>query len=194
MKKVMILICLTILYNCKENNKNKVTEGIVNTDLVIGNTSDKDKIDVVIKKDSLNVFFNQDSLRTLSEYKNNISKARDVLNSNNSLNSIVIESLIPVNFEEYKIYYGLTYSTEEDWVFFRKVDNLILENSNSDNGNCLEKYSNLAEFVDGEYAESFYDNILFVAKKNPDKFCKIFDRLSIHSKKNLMDVYEKICF
>ncbi len=182
MKKILIITCAILFFSCKENN--------ISNDTIIEKNLDAD---LKQDKDTLRIRYIPDTSRTMEDYKNNILKAKEVLNNKNTLDNIAVESIIPVNIEEFRFFYGLTYSTEEDWIFFEKINVLILQKAQSDSGNCIEKYSNLAEFVDGEYAEGFYDDILSIAERNPNKFCNIFENLSTDSKKNLLEAYKEVC-
>lgn len=189
MKKLIFIICVISLFSCKENKNNKEAKQAVNKNTLVKVNKDS----LVTSQDTLKVFFNLDIKRMLGDYKDNISKAKEVLKSKNTLDNIAVESVIPINLEEFMFFYKLTYSTEEDWDFFERINTLIIQKSQSDAGNCIERYSNLAEFVDGEYAEGFYGDILIIAKRNSNKFCNIFINLSAISKKNLLDVYNEVC-
>ncbi|MFL9837852.1 hypothetical protein ABS768_10110 [Flavobacterium sp. ST-75] len=59
--------------------------------------------------------------------------------------------------------------------------------------NCIEKYSNIAPYVDGEYAEGFFADIAYIADENPDTFCKVYNYLLPVSKDKLSSVYKKVC-
>ena len=163
-KLMMVITCVISLFGCKQNT-----------------TSNKVPV------------YNIDVTRTLDDYKSNISKVKGILNNNFVLDDLAVESVIPVNLEEFKFFYGLTYTTEEDWSFFEKINEMIVIKSQSSVGNCIERYLGLAEFVDGEYAEGFYADVFFIVERNPNKFCSIFDNLSIVSQQNLSDIHQEFC-
>ena len=102
---------------------------------------------------------------------------------------------VPTTKEEFSIYYSYTYpdkgkSKSES---FYKVDNEIGKNATNNKGGFLKLYLELSSFVDGEYAESYYEDVDFIISKNKEIFCGLYKGLSSSSRKKLEDYYLQYC-
>ncbi len=147
-------------------------------------------------KNNDNVFFDLtfQKNRTLEDYKKNVSMFSRL---EKQAQTIDVESVIPINESEFLYFYSLSYPEEypeSNLDLYYEIDELILDNANDDKGNCLFLYSNLAEFVDGEYAEYYFEAMEEIAQDNIDRFCNvIYDSLSDTSKERLEYIYSKYC-
>ncbi len=193
MNKFIIVFGILFFFNCKENKAKDIPVEVIVKDSMIEKKGNNNVDNRIIHKDTIETVLNLKGNRRLKDYKNNITQVKSLLDKDSIIGNNAIESIIPSNSDEFSFYYDLTYSTEEDWNLFEKINSLIVEKAQSDVGNCLSKYSNLAEFVDGEYAEGFYADILFIAQSNSNKFCDVFSNLSSGSKENLLDIHNEIC-
>ena len=169
---------------CKKINKNKIKEDL-SIPIIKPVSTDLNSLE---KKNSLlkiNLYIQEK--RTLEEYKFNFDKAK-VFYEELSVNNIdVLEALIPQNSLEFIHFYSLSYPETGDIQLFNKLNLLFFEAALNDMGKFLKLFSNLAEFVDGEYAESFFDEIDLIIERNTTGFCKIFKNLSRKSKLRLIE-------
>lgn len=197
--KIALLFIIVICFSCKDTKKeiNEVSTNQTNKaqveEPVKKVKTKKEESATKVKQEIEQFVFELDTTRTLEDYKRNIKQAKKLLKHQKSLDNNIIESLIPLSLEEFSFYYDLTYSTEENLNFFDKVDILIIKKAQENIGSSIERYSNLAEFVDGEYAEGFFDDILHIAQKNPEKFCSIYVSLTDVSKYKLEEIYNEVC-
>lgn len=170
--------------NCEKINKNKVKEILsipiikpANTHL---NSLEKEnrllKIDLYIQEK-----------RTLEEYKFNFDKAKVFYKDLSVYDIDVLETLIPQNAPEFIHFYSLSYPETGDIQLYNKLNLLFFDAALNDMGELLKLFSNLAEFVDGEYAESFFDEIDLIIERNTTDFCEIFKDLSRRSKLRLIE-------
>lgn len=200
MKEILVLmICGSLAFvGCKgkstsgdifrtESKSEAMSHSVVQNDLdtisVIKISENNNSSSVIQKKN-----------RTLEEYKENILKFSE---STGQILTFQIESIIPINEEEFLYFYSLSYPEEypeSNLELYYKLDKTMLEYAIKDIDNCLFLYSNLAEFVDGEYADFYFEAIKDVVKSNVDKFCSItYPSLSNYSKERLIDIYEEYC-
>ena len=193
MRAIILIVLVLVSFGCKQSNSSDKSLNQTENDSLIRIHPAINIDKPALKIDTFDFEFSLDSKRTFSDYKKNISQVKTLLENNITLSDNIVESIIPTSQEEYSYYYSLTYTTEEDWLFFQKIDALIISKCEANVGNCIELYSNLAEFVDGEYAEGFYSNIYFIIEKNPAKFCDVYDNLSLKSKMLLTDNFNEFC-
>jgi hypothetical protein len=94
---------------------------------------------------------------------------------------------VPTTQAEYLLYYSYTYPDKGDTInqAFNKIDSAISKNAANNQNGFFKSYLELAPFVDGAYAESYFDYIIFLIEKNKVEFCQTFKDLSIRSKKRL---------
>ncbi|UII76269.1 hypothetical protein LV716_00280 [Flagellimonas sp. HMM57] len=162
MRKIVFIIVGLLLYtNCIRNDKKNSLEQVEPKTVVDTKTAmDKKKpIAIVESKQKQNSLIDSlmvlDENRTFQEYKRNIKLffESDLKKDNFSHKSI--EGIIPISSEEYFYYYSFSYP-DKDIKKFDYIDGLIVRNALMDKGNVLKLYSNMAEFVDGEYADNFF--------------------------------------
>lgn len=136
----------------------------------------------------------QNNNRSLEEYKENL---KNFSKSNEGWDIDTVEGIYPINEEEYLFFYSLSYPEEypeSNLELYYELDKTMLDYAIKDVGNCLFLYSNLAEFVDGEYADFYFEAIKDVVKPNVDKFCSMtYPSLSNYSKERLIDIYKEYC-
>ncbi|NQX86670.1 MAG: hypothetical protein HRT67_12335 [Flavobacteriaceae bacterium] len=197
--KVVLLFIIVICFSCKDTKKeinevsiNQTNKAQVEEPIKKVETR-KEESTAKVKQEIEQFVFERDTTRILEDYKRNIKQAKKLLKHQKRLDDNIIESLIPLNLEEFSFYYDLTYSTEENLNFFDKVDMLIIKKTQENIGSCIKRYSNLAEFVDGEYAEGFFDDVFHIAQRNSEKFCSIYASLTDVSKYRLESVYNEVC-
>ena len=131
-------------------------------------------------------------IRSLTEYKANIESFAN----SEHIDISIVENVIPINEDEYFLFYSMSYPEEHEesnLELYYKIDEMMLIYASKDLGNCLSLYSNMAEFVDGEYADYFFGVMNIIVEKNKLKFCKIYTDLSSQSKIRLKNEYENSC-
>ena len=145
--------------------------------------SDDDLLDLTLQEN-----------RKLEDYKKNVLLFSKL---GIRVQTTQVESIIPINDDEYGYFYSLSYPEEypeSNLDLYYEMEELMLDYANEDKGNCLFLYSNLAEFVDGEYADFYFEAMEAIAKNNIDEFCNvIYNSLSDTSKKRLEYIYIKHC-
>lgn len=131
--------------------------------------------------------------RTMVEYIKNIHNFSKKKNFNESIKISDIEGVTPTTEKEFRFYYNLTYSDEKDLKLFDIVNSYIVEYAVKDKGKILFLYANMAEFVDGEYAEGYHADFESIAYRNKKKFCVIYRYLNERSKWILEPIYKEVC-
>lgn len=116
---------------------------------------------------------------------------KDVNNIGNDFQEI--ENIIPRTLKEFIVFYELTYPDINKSTEFYKINELILKYSKEDKGDLFFLLLNMAEFVDGEYAEGYFYDIEDIIVKNKVKFCVIYKYLSKESKRRIEDIYLEVC-
>lgn len=199
MKKVVFIMSVFLFACCaRKNKKNKIALSEPNTKMEI--LDNNEKADTIIKvieneESSINMIIQEN--RSLEDYKENILNFSKFNLEKEGYRTKEIESIIPINDDEFGYFYSLSYPEdypESNIELYYLIDSLMLENAINDSGNCLFLYLNLAEFVDGEYADYYFEVIENVVSKNLDKFCNtIYDSLSIISRERLEEIYNRYC-
>jgi len=112
-----------------------------------------------------------------------------VLSTNELLN------VIPKSNEEYLLLYELTYPEQDSskQIAFNYIDKQMRELALQGNIDVFVAYLNLSPFIDGEYAEGYYDDAEFIIKNNSNLFCDVFETLSKEAIVNFTDIRFKIC-
>ena len=112
-------------------------------------------------------------------YKNNLDKVILKIVENQMVPVNDIEKCIPITEGNYSYYYHYTYpdKSDEKVKAFYKLDSIIYKNAELGKMNFPEKVFLMADFVDGEYAEPYFeDYIKKIAVKNKKCFCKTFSK------------------
>lgn len=104
-----------------------------------------------------------------------------------------IQDAIPKTEDDFITFYSYTEKDEKNNVAFYELNNLILKYAIKGESNILKPYLLLSEFVDGDYAESYFEDVETVIKKNRDIFCKLFTELPKKKVKRLSNLYSKYC-
>lgn len=199
MKNILILI--TILFvSCSSNEKKKKNSIIYDSVLQINEPKEKlinkniiqtDNVDFENK--SIDTIPPKKTLRTLKEYEANIFEVSKKISLNELLTVDDIESVIPITIDEFSLYYELTYPEVNSQKIFDRIDSEIIQKAKQDIGTIFFLYLNIAEFVDGEYADGYSSDVETVVLKNKEKFCIMFRHLSEGSKFRLNSLYKEVC-
>ena len=196
-EKIIIILSLILFTSCvKEvNNKSSIKKELENQTNINKSANKRsieknsNEIDTLIGSPMI-----LSNTRNLLEYKRNIKIFYRLLSENGSLNIDNLHGIIPINSNEYHYYYSLSHP-EKDIDRFDYIDQLIFHNALQDQGNVLKLYLNMSEFVDGEYADSYFGELENVIQNNSYKFCKeIYDSLSGRSRVRLVEFHKKFCY
>lgn len=105
-----------------------------------------------------------------------------------------IIKIIPTSEEEFGEYYSLSYPEKgKKWNKIYSEIEVIIGKRASINQQVFKAYLGLAPFVDGEYAEGYFEDADFLIGKHQKYFCKIFNSLSKNAKKRLADLHAQYC-
>lgn len=104
-----------------------------------------------------------------------------------------LQNSIPRTMDEFLIYYHTSDTENEKRKYFFKLDSEIGFNAANNKGDFLRLYLELSSFVDGEYAESYFQDADFIISKNKKAFCEIYSKLSDNSKKKLEENAAQDC-
>lgn len=102
----------------------------------------------------------------------------------------ILESM-PGSNKEAIIFYSYDYSTSTS-KSFQFLNEKINENSLSNN-EVLSKYLAMSQFVDGYFAESYFDVVESIAQKNNVNFCNEYQKLRSDKVSRLADIVDKWC-
>ncbi|UTA69283.1 hypothetical protein [Emticicia sp. 21SJ11W-3] len=128
------------------------------------------------------------------DYKTELYALLEKFNSQKKLTDEELVRLIPKTENEFSVYYSLTSpNKEKKWnVIFSNIEIYIGKRA-SVSQKAFRAYVGLTNFVDGEYAEGYFDRLDFLIGKHTKYFCKIFSSLSSNEKRRLSDLYSQYC-
>ncbi len=145
---------------------------------------------------SINLISQKSGHEPLIKYKNNLDKVILKIVENQIVPLMAIEKCIPNTEGNYSYYYHYTYpdKSEDEVKAFYKLDSMIYKNAETGKMNFPEKVFLMADFVDGEYAEPYFeDYIKKIALKNKKCFCNTFIKISEKNRLQLEDFYSNLC-
>jgi hypothetical protein len=110
-----------------------------------------------------------------TNYQKNLKLASDLFIAKSELPDSVLLKLVPDSYDEFKFLYGTTYPNNkmQNTGFFYTVtqrifDKFIIEKKEKFYFPSIQ----LASFADGEFGETFVDNLEVIIKLDKNKFCK----------------------
>lgn len=111
----------------------------------------------------------------------------------NAMNDVKkIEFSIPVSKEEALIYFSSDY-TKELSKSFQNLQQKIVKLGIDGNADVLTKYLYLSEFVDGYFAEAYFDDVEKIAKGQKDLLCRTLSKADKNKIKRLNEIIAKYC-
>ncbi|MFW6352166.1 MAG: hypothetical protein ACOC2E_07240 [Bacteroidota bacterium] len=126
-------------------------------------------------------------------YNENLQKTIKHLISGDKLTIEQIQDAIPKKEDDFFTFYSYTEKDEKSNAAFYRLNSLILKHAMDGENSILKPYLLLSEFVDGEYAESYFEDVEAVIEKNREVFCKLFPQLPKKKVSRLSDLYDKYC-
>ncbi len=118
---------------------------------------------------------------------------KNIMDKDTILNYEIFLKAIPKTESEFSIYFACDY--EEDKAIrtaWGKLDQMLFKNAIKDS-NVFISYLRLSEFVDGYYAESYFDNIEYLIEIHTTVFCSTYSSLSNECQRKLGDFHESSC-
>lgn len=199
-RKILPILCI-IFVSC--NFQKKESETTTNKkDSILKNNSSRTTDSIKLENNQVDKKHQKilDTLppkkitRFIDDYKRNLNTlVEKKLESIKVTDFEIIEKIVPATQDEFSYYYGLTYSGDEKTAKFDQINELILKYSREDRGSLLFLLLNMAEFVDGEYAEGYFYDIEEVIIENKVKFCAIYKHLSKEPKRRIDGLYMEVC-
>lgn len=126
-------------------------------------------------------------------YEKNLQEVMQQLISGKELNVEQIQNAIPKTEGDFIVFYSYTKKDEKSNTAFYTLNNLILKYAMNGESSIFKSFLLLSEFVDGEYAESYFEDVEAVIEKNKETFCKLFPQLPKKKVKRLLDLYDRYC-
>lgn len=158
----------------------------------------KDKgfeVPLVVKENNISIDTTKDTIEneknSTRDYDFILSSMTGKIGKMDSITPIEIESCIPISEAEYHKFYNLTNTISVK--IFNTLDRKIYLNAYNNFNNSFKLYLNMSEYVDGEYAESYYDDIDDLIFVNKQIFCFQFENLSDVAKDKFIAQKTKYC-
>ena len=116
---------------------------------------------------------------------------KDIVDKDTIVDYEIFLNAIPKTESEFSIYFACDYE-EDDTIrlAWGKLDNMMLKNARKDNDFFI-LYLKLSEFVDGYYAESYFDDAEYLIKIHTTVFCSAYQLLNSECQRRLEDFYRK---
>lgn len=138
------------------------------------------------------VLFNSCKGQALN-YKDSLTQAIGKIEKGDSIASNEINLLIPSTEKEYLLLYSLTNPDSGTKIdSYYKLINHFFVSSKTDESIC-KKMLELSKFVDGEFAESYFEEIESIAEKNTKIFCNSYEKADSKKISRLTQIYENNC-
>lgn len=179
---LIILVFITIACNTLENGKMEKQQPISlnnDTSKAVNNVNNE------FIQDS-----NIDAKRSIAVYKDLIDKYKNDPGPDGKGSKSLILKCFPRTEDEYLYFYSL--STKDNKTF-EEIGNDLYLLADLDYANAFILYLSMIDFVDGEYAEFFLQNIDILISKKAKRICLIYNKLSEHTKEVIDSYYIKYC-
>ncbi|MDR0368749.1 MAG: hypothetical protein LBH82_06380 [Bacteroidales bacterium] len=127
-------------------------------------------------------------------YMKNLQAAIKYIMDNDTLtNYEMLLKAIPETNAEFAVYFACDYEQNEIIrTAWGKLDQIILKSAMKDK-EIFVLYLKLSEFVDGYYAEGYFDDVEYLIENNKSYFCSIYSTLNSDCKLKLSDYAEFFC-
>lgn len=103
-------------------------------------------------------------------YADSLNHVVQIFKNNNAPRSELVEYCMPQSKEESLLFFKLDYekqSAREFRMLLQRVDTLCVEGRET----TIDKFILLSQFVDGYFADDYFDSLEKVYKSNPNLFC-----------------------
>jgi len=129
-----------------------------------------------------------------TDYVKRLNDALKIIDLNNSIEDSALLWIIPLSQTEFSDYYKYTYPENKLLQnAFYKTDSLITSKIKRNDSAFYFKYLNMAKFVDGEYAENYYDWVEYLLETDQDDVCNVINRNKLWEAKRLRELLRDKC-
>ncbi|WP_462249223.1 hypothetical protein [Ekhidna sp.] len=125
-------------------------------------------------------------------YEDQVRLVLKKLEEGKEISSDELVHAIPSNRDDAAIFYAFDYD-ESTSKSFQRLNKLIVMKSKEGDKKVLTKYILLSEFVDGYFAEAYFDEIETISKNESDIFCEIYISQDSERVTRLKGLYQSNC-
>lgn len=127
------------------------------------------------------------------EYSLRLEQVVNTIGNSKTLTNSEILDVIPTSQDEYLKFYSLTDPDRKElWDSFYEMV-VMIEKRTENNEIILKKYLEMSLYVDGEFAEAYFDFIGYYVEHSKEDFCKIFPQLDKEKRKRIEYYFEDHC-
>jgi hypothetical protein len=127
----------------------------------------------------------EDTVR--QNYKSDLLHVITILKKGDRPKIRLLKCSVPSTKEEAQIFFHLDYDSATSKEYQRLFEIIVAECSNG-NKELLKRYIPLSEFVDGYFAEDFFDSIVKIQKSARSKYCQIYKQVAVSRKERLKEI------
>ena len=113
-----------------------------------------------------------------TDYAKKLEKVVNTLEKGRKTRLSAIEYTIPRSNAEFHIFYSYTSKTQPMQKAFYELNRLFEKNAQSRQLDFFIHYLNFAAYVDGEFAESYFDSVVSIIEKNQAYYARIQGKLN----------------
>ncbi|OFX34018.1 MAG: hypothetical protein A2W92_04230 [Bacteroidetes bacterium GWA2_42_15] len=130
-----------------------------------------------------------------AKYKNTLISSVKKLEMGDSIASALLIKCIPKTDKEYMSFYSLTYPSKVkvDKKSYYKLIDLFYKRALNGNESVYKFLLEMSKFVDGEFADSYFEDLDSIVAKDKSLFCKVYSIANPEKVKRLDSVYEENC-
>ena len=131
-----------------------------------------------------------------SQYQNKLITAMALIEKADTLPSNLLIECIPKNDTAFSEFYHLTYHKYDTLVnlnSFYKLTDAFFSSAKSGRKEVYKYLLEMSMYVDGEYAESYYEDVESLINLNSYLFCEMYSMLDKSKKRKLIDYYNANC-
>ena len=129
-------------------------------------------------------------------YNSNLISAIKKVEKGDSLSTELIVMTIPKTEKEYLLFYSYTDPDKKETLnkdaYYKLID-LYYKKSSQGNEEVYKYLLELSMFVDGEFAESYFEDLDFIVSTNKILFCKVYSISEKTKVLRIKDVYKEYC-
>jgi hypothetical protein len=130
-----------------------------------------------------------------AKYKYNLISAVKKVEMGDSIASALLIKCIPKTDKEYSSFYSLTYTSKVrvDIKSYYNLIDLFYKRALNGNERVYKFLLEMSKFVDGEFAESYFEDLDSMVVKDKSLFCKVYSIANPNKVKRLERVYKENC-